>query len=119
MVCVEWSLVSENTECSGTETERSIQPSATIQDCALACDGVSSMFLFSPGQNRCFCETAAAADGTCSVIAIQGWHLYKYGSEGRFLIISHYSHVGIQQLKFIEIQQIIYIVVLIKIQLSC
>ena len=87
LVRVEWTLVSENTECSGSETEKQLQPDSDIQDCARECSGVSSMFLFSPRRNRCFCETAASTDGTCDVIDIQGWDLYKYGNEGNFLII--------------------------------
>ena len=93
LVYIEWTLVSENTECSGSESEKILPPNAEIQDCANECDGVSSMFLFSPGQNRCFCETAATAEGSCTVIDIVGWDLYTYGNEGRFLIISHYLHV--------------------------
>jgi hypothetical protein len=99
---LEWTLVSGNTECSGAETEKTLQPDAEIQDCANECDGVSSMFLFSPGQNRCFCETAATAEGSCTVIDIVGWDLYKYGNEGRFLIIFRKLAI-LRTMKFINI----------------
>jgi hypothetical protein len=126
-ITTQWTLVSENTECSGTETEKQLQPSAEIQDCADECDGVSSMFLFSPGQNRCFCETAATAEGTCNVIDISGWHLYKYGNElitttetetitgngktGHAMIRRHHKILQINIVLFINSYVFLYILV--------
>ena len=74
-----WTLVSENQECGGSEIRKSLRPGAGVQDCATECGGVSSMFLFSPRWNSCYCETSAAADGTCDIIDIPNYNLYKYG----------------------------------------
>ena len=88
LVRVEWTLVIENTECSGAAIEKDLQRNAKIQDCANKCDGISSMFLFNQDIKRCFCETAATAEGSCTVAHANKYDLYKYGNEGRFLTIS-------------------------------
>ena len=75
MECIEWNLVSKRSECDGSETERNLLPNAGIQDCASECIGVSSMFIINQDRSRCFCETAATAEGTCDVINIQGYNL--------------------------------------------
>ena len=89
LVSVEWTLVSENTECGGAEEKKELQPNAEIQDCANECLGISSMFLFSKVYGTCYCETAATAKGSCTETnGYETYKLYKYGNEGRFLTIS-------------------------------
>ena len=88
LVRVEWTLVAKNTECSGDETKIVLQPNAKIHDCAKKCNGVSSMFLFNQVYERCFCEIAATAEGSCTFKDAEYFDLYKYGKEGRFLHIS-------------------------------
>ena len=85
LICTGFTRVQRNAECSGSEIEKALQRNARRRHCADACEGVSSMFLFSRRQNRCFCETAATPEGTCDVIDIRGWTLFKYG--GSFLIV--------------------------------
>ena len=84
---IEWTLVSENLECGGSEIRKELIPNAEVQDCARECEGVSSMFIFAPELNACYCETSATPEGTCDVVDIQGYHLYKYNNLGRLLII--------------------------------
>ena len=76
---IDWSIVSENHECSGSEIFKTLQSGADISDCADECRGVSSMFLFrDPPRADCYCETAATPEGTCDVSSAYGYHLYKY-----------------------------------------
>ena len=73
-----WILVAENQECSGSEISKNLQPNAEIHDCAKECKGVSSMFIFRPRYNSCYCETIATAKGTCATVDLQESNLYKY-----------------------------------------
>ena len=84
---IEWLLVSENKECEGSKIEKIVNPNADIPDCARQCEGVSSMFTFSPKQKRCFCETSGTPQGSCTFEDISDYHLYKYVSLGRFHIL--------------------------------
>ena len=76
--------MSENKECGGSKIEKIVNSNADIPDCASQCDGVSSMFIFSQQQKRCFCETSATAQGSCKLEDISDYHLYKYVYQGRF-----------------------------------
>ena len=82
----EFSLVAEKKECSGSETHKG--RFVTVEECALSCKEVASMFIF--GTNnfgttrcntngcKCYCETSAQDDGSCNVINHNGYLLYKY-----------------------------------------
>ena len=91
-VRIGWELVAEKTECDGKEKDLSPQP--TTEACAKACEGISSLFIF--GTNdfqvedkikgtrcdsdgcKCWCETAAGEDGTCTQEPHPGFRLYKF-----------------------------------------
>ena len=70
----------------------------SVEECAEACAGVSSMFIFGTndfGKKRCnwkgctcYCETSAAADGTCKVKNHRGYRLYRYDTWGKYF---HYN----------------------------
>ena len=70
----------------------------SVEECAEACTGVSSMFIFGTndfGKKRCnrkgckcYCETSAATDGTCNVKNHRGYRLYRYDTWGNYF---HYS----------------------------
>ena len=79
--------MSENKECGGSEVEKLIDTNAEITDCAKQCEGVSSMFIFSTKQKRCFCETSATSQGSCTFEDMSDYHLYKYVYSGIFQII--------------------------------
>ena len=81
---VEWTLVSENQECSGSEINKFVTSNAEINDCATQCRGVSSMFIFSSTYNNCYCETSATAEGTCDIVDISTYNLYKYGKYSKY-----------------------------------
>ena len=82
-----FSLVAEKKECSGAEENKGRMKS--IEQCADACNGVSTMFIF--GTNdfvshsfscndngcKCWCETSAKDDGTCDIIKDEWYRLYK------------------------------------------
>ena len=78
----------EKEECGGSEKNKGRVES--VDACAQACKGVSSMFALGTndfGVNRCnsngckcLCETSAADDGTCNVVNHKGYRLYKFGS---------------------------------------
>ena len=79
-------LVRGKSECSGDEDTKGYLK--TIEDCAIQCKGVSSMFLYGTtkwGDSRCnkdgcmcICETAAASSGTCSATENKGYDLFKF-----------------------------------------
>ena len=83
---LEWELVSEKKECSGSEIGENGYND--VDDCASYCKGKSTMFAF--GTNdfgttrcygdgcRCLCETSATKDGTCTTLDHDGYRLYKY-----------------------------------------
>ena len=91
-----WSLVGEKQECGGKEELMGRLES--VEECAEACTGVSSMFIFGTndfGKKRCnwkgckcYCETSAAADGTCNVKNHRGYRLYRYDTWGNYF---HYN----------------------------
>ena len=70
----------------------------SIDECAMACDGVSSMFVFGTndfGTTRCYadgctclCETGAKNDGTCDTIENKGYHLYRFGTSSKYYCYS-------------------------------
>ena len=82
---VGWKLVAEQKECGGLEIARAA--TTDIKECADACYGISSMFIFGTndfGRTRCdpkchcFCETAATPDGTCNTVTSDGFRLFTY-----------------------------------------
>ena len=78
-------LVSEKKECSGPEMVAG--KLKTLADCAQACRGIASMFLYGTtdfGTKRCdsegcncVCETNARS-GDCEEVDHKGYRLYKY-----------------------------------------
>ena len=88
-----WSLVGDKKECGGSEKSKGRMDS--IEECAEACTGVSTMFAFGTndyGTNRCksknkgckcLCETSAGDDGTCNMVNHKGYRLYKFGTSGK------------------------------------
>lgn len=89
----DWVLVADKMECGGSEETTGYFSS--LEECAGSCQKISSMFIFGTndygtdrcqnGTCRCFCETAATADGICSQINHNGFRLYKYQSTGATL----------------------------------
>ena len=81
-------LVQEQKECGGSEVSKGRLDS--LLECADACYGVASMFIFGTNdfgdprcedngkQCKCFCEDSANVDGTCDTIDHNGYRLYKY-----------------------------------------
>ena len=88
-------LEQEKKECKGKEESKGKLDS--VQECADACFGVSSMFIFGTNdygtarcegngkQCQCFCETSATDDGSCDITDHNGYRLYKYIPPGKFL----------------------------------
>ena len=81
-----WSIFREKAECGGAEVYLD-ETFHSIDECAKACNGISSMFAFGTndfGNDRCWsngcaclCETAANDDGNCDVVGNTGYRLYK------------------------------------------
>ena len=84
----------EKKECGGKEESKGKLDS--LQECADACYGVASMFIFGTndfGKDRCesngkqcdcYCETSANDDGTCDITDHDGFRLYKYGTPSKY-----------------------------------
>ena len=93
---IEWSLVAKTKECRGEEISKYNRDS--IEECAMACNGASSMFAFGTndfGTARCYadgctclCETGAREDGTCDTIENKGYHLYRFGTSSKYYCYS-------------------------------
>lgn len=69
----------ENQECESEEITKYGKKS--IQECADACKGVSSMFVFDNMCTSicgCYCEIGANSNGTCSMKAANFYNLYRY-----------------------------------------
>ena len=89
---IDWSLVDEKKECGGEEVNKGGMDS--IDQCAMACSKLSSMFVFGTndfGNDRCFsdgckciCETAAKDDGTCDTVDHNGFRLYKFSASSKY-----------------------------------
>ena len=80
---LEFSRVAEQTECSETGVNACLQSS--VEDCARACEIKSSMFLYGRqgeacyrSKCKCFCESLASQDGTCSQESSSGYDLFRY-----------------------------------------
>ena len=98
-----FALVAEKTECSGKEYSRGYM--ANAEQCAVACKGWSTLFVFGTndfgtnrcndeGHCRCYCETQALKDGTCSQIDHAGYRLYKFtGRDYLWLVVSRCVHL--------------------------
>jgi len=80
-------IVAEMRECGGEEVHAGYF--ATVEECASACKGVAPMFIFGTndfgtercdenGICRCYCETAAEPNASCSEIRHEGYVLYRY-----------------------------------------
>jgi len=81
-----YEFVADRKECGGKEVNKGFL--STVDQCAKACKTTSTMFAY--GTNdfgatrcndkgcRCFCETAAFKDGTCSEVKHNGYRLYRY-----------------------------------------
>ena len=95
-LALQYELVAEQQECGGAESWGGEQP--TLQGCAHACEGISTMFVYgtnewvpdhlkealrycnAPGC-RCFCEIVASPDGTCVHNHHFGYRLYRFTSK--------------------------------------
>ena len=80
----------EKTECSLAEVQKGLLPS--IQDCARACFGVSSMFIYGTNPRRCYvkdgktlcvcyCELSANTDANCTKVDHSGYDLYAFNGK--------------------------------------
>ena len=92
---LDWELVAEKKECSGWETNQGYK--RTIEQCADACRGKTSMFIF--GTNdfggrrcyfpcrgcQCYCEYkvsgAPLTSGVCDQVDHNGFRLYSLGDD--------------------------------------
>ena len=83
----EFTLVAERKECGGSEKFKG--RFFTVEECALKCNEIASMFIFGTnnfGQRRCnkkkgckcYCETSANDNGSCTEKNHKGYRLYKY-----------------------------------------
>ena len=92
-------LVANKKECNGSEILFDIfnqDAKKSISDCANECRDKASMFIFGTnefGNDRCSengcscsCETSAAQDGTCNMVSHDGYQLYKFMEQGRYLL---------------------------------
>ena len=70
-----------NTKCDGQGILKFTKAEANTEDCAKACEGVSSMFAFCSGQ-ACHCEQSATVEGSCKTKYASGCMLYKYTKRG-------------------------------------
>ena len=92
---LDWLLVADKTECRGSEKDMGYI--STADECSKKCKGQSSMFSFGTrdyGDSRCgftgckcFCETSASMDGTCSQVSHNGYRLYKYKTDGKISFV--------------------------------
>merc|ERR1719242_733176 len=81
-----YELVADKKECGGKEDFKGYI--STLEQCAKTCKTISTMFAY--GTNdfgttrcnnngcKCYCETAAFTDGTCSEVNHNGFRLYRY-----------------------------------------
>ena len=82
----EFQQVKDKTECTGDEEDKGYLK--RVEDCAINCNGVSSMFSYGTkkwGDSRCnqdgckcLCELGATSSGTCNEKNHLGYDLYKY-----------------------------------------
>jgi len=82
-VFIESSIVATDKECAGSDVEKfqNTNPNLYQKDCAKACKGVSSMYLFclpSPSSKFCYCETSVKTTGKCEMKSAHGCIPYKY-----------------------------------------
>ena len=82
--------MSNNAECLDPDhlaVVQHLKPDAEVQDCAIACFHVSTMFTFTKLSNQCNCETASS-DGSCihGHNTVTGYDLYFFDRQGKFLI---------------------------------
>ena len=74
----------ENKECDGSDISKG--RFLKVGGCSTACHGISTMFIYGTGKKcnrkgcKCWCETSARPDGTCSMNPIQNYELYKYAN---------------------------------------
>ena len=115
---LDWELVGERRECAGSETN--VGWKRTAGDCALACRGKSSMFIF--GTNdfgtrrcllpcrgcKCYCETASSSGVCDEEIDHDGFRLYKFGDNGNNLFCIILFIRKIQYTKFPYFSNIIF-----------
>ena len=76
---IDWILIKEDRECDSEEITK--YGTKSIQECADACKGLSSMFVFDNICSAicgCYCEIGANPNGTCSVKIAHFYNLYKY-----------------------------------------
>ena len=81
-------MVEEKKECIGSETNQGKMTS--VSDCANACKGNASMFIFGTnefGQKRCdgdgcycYCET----DKNCDMVSHNGYRLYTFIGSSKY-----------------------------------
>ena len=86
-----YSLVGPKKECGGSEKNKGRMDS--IDECAKACKGLASMFVFGTNDFEvdrcnaegctCYCETAAKDDGTCQIVDHNGFRLYRFDTSGK------------------------------------
>ena len=84
----------EGKECRGSLEEPKGRLDS-VQECADACYGAASMFVFGTNefgnahcdsngtQCLCLCETSATDDGTCDMSDHTGYNLYKYATPSK------------------------------------
>ena len=86
-----YGLVGAKKECGGSEKNKGRMDS--IDECAKACKGIASMFVFGTNDFEvdrcnaqgctCYCETAAKDDGTCQIVDHKGYRLYRFDTSSK------------------------------------
>ena len=82
-ILAQYTLAASNKECSGSEISKGCL--STVDECAAACVGESSMFIFKPC--GCYCEVSSVG-GVCEeeIDIIGDYKLYRYASEYKSFI---------------------------------
>ena len=85
ILAVSWALFGKKIECTGTEIYQDIVSS--IENCAGICSRLATMFLYGTNSEtctdegcKCWCETSAGYEGTCTTKSNSNFNLYRFES---------------------------------------
>ena len=79
-------------ECTGTEIYQDIISS--IENCAGICSRLATMFLYGTNSEtctdegcKCWCETSAEYEGTCTTKSNTNFNLYRFTGDGMLSLV--------------------------------
>ena len=92
ILAVSWALFGKKIECTGTEIYHDIVSS--IENCAGVCSRLATMFLYGTNSEtctdegcKCWCETSAGYEGTCTTKSNTNFNLYRFTGDGMLSLV--------------------------------